>query len=367
MWDVDTFLTSRNQYKARQMANIGSLFTIYQNYPDVVDSTYRLYEDDERSKLKIEHHLWGLYEVVTITTNDNLVSQTRMLGAIRASDIDCTFYCCDDNSPLTLMGNTNFEGELYLPKQGLVYGQIGSQFFSGEPVELHSVGYSESSLPTPDYQSIESIDNLMALIGEDYFESNIEVKFNRTDSRIVNLKGATLNNCSFIGNVVVVGQNIELDSTSTLQNAIIVANKIEVGSNFKGCAQLFARDSIIIHKGVELNYPSGIFSRNYICIEDNSEVNGYVIVHSKESANIQKPNYMQSRLATIRGMIYVKGVANLQGLVSGAVYVGQPVYRSHTGYYKHTICDASILDNQFIAYPLWIATHSKRETILWLR
>jgi hypothetical protein len=125
-------------------------------------------------------------------------------------------------------------------------------------------------------------------------------------------------------------------------------------------------DSINIEENVRLDYPSGLYSEKYIGIGDGTQVNGYAIVNLKDEPNVRNANYEQSRLATVRGLVYVSGIAQLQGIVSGTVFLGKAVYYSPRGYYENMIYDATVLENSEMAAPLWLGGPPERKEAKWV-
>lgn len=137
-------------------------------------------------------------------------------------------------------------------------------------------------------------------------------------------------------------------------------SKVVVESGFCGERQIFATDTVIIEENVVLKYPSGIYVKNgYIEIKDSSEVNGYVIVTGR---------YKQSPLAKVRGSVYVDGIAQLQGIISGKIYAKECSYYSPEGIYSNTIYDLTAIENHDIASPIFIKNvqHHERRIIKWL-
>ncbi len=115
-----------------------------------------------------------------------------------------------------------------------------------------------------------------------------------------------------------------------------------------------------------MEYPSGIYASKYIELKDGSIVNGYVIENSNDGNDVSKPNYRQSRLAKVRGLVYLKGNAMLQGIVSGMTYVEKAVYYSPQGYWKDMLLDFTTLQNEDTAHPIWLSEKRERKKIVWL-
>ncbi|MEG0499684.1 MAG: hypothetical protein RR550_01005 [Rikenellaceae bacterium] len=136
--------------------------------------------------------------------------------------------------------------------------------------------------------------------------------------------------------------------------------KIIVESGFRGERQIFATDTVIIEENVIMKYPSGIYVKNgYVEIRDSSQVNGYVIVTGR---------YKQFPTAKVRGTLYVDGIAQLQGIISGKIYAKECTYYSPEGIYTNTIYNLTAIENHEIASPILIKNvqHHERRIIKWL-
>jgi hypothetical protein len=62
----------------------------------------------------------------------------------------------------------------------------------------------------------------------------------------------------------------------------------------------------------------------------------------------------------------VNGIAVLQGIVTGSAVIGEAVYYSPQGYYRHMVYDASVLESDAVYYPLWFDDAAGRKEAGWL-
>jgi hypothetical protein len=218
-----------------------------------------------------------------------------------------------------------------MPSIGVIYGQMAADFFNGEEIPPAMMSTSEDKLPSPSAEALAAIEELKAL--------------------------AT-------------GEEVVIDSLQTLTDTVIVARKVRIGSGFAGSLQVFAPDSIVVEERVTLEYPSGLYSETHVSVGDGSEVNGYVIVAPPDSSgepDIMQAAYKQSRLARVRGLVYIDGIAQIQGIVSGVAMLSKAVYYSPRGYYENMLYDFTILENREMAWPLWLAgAGPQRKEIKWV-
>ena len=152
---------------------------------------------------------------------------------------------------------------------------------------------------------------------------------------------------------------VTLTSNDTVPDRIITGRVIRVDSSFCNSAQLFATDSVIVSSGAILKYPSGIFlnsSEGHILIDSCAVVEGYAIVKDTDVTSgtgaDKGINFHLSSTGRVRGLVYVDGIAQIGGHVTGAVYVREPVEQTDKGISVMTILSLTQTENSGYAYPL---------------
>ena len=65
----------------------------------------------------------------------------------------------------------------------------------------------------------------------------------------------------------------------------------------------------------------------------------------------------------MRGLLWVGGIAQVQGVVSGRALLRQAVWFSPQGYYKDMLYDFTLLENPVTAQPLWLASVGRKEAV----
>ena len=364
--EIGALMQERAMFKKNCQADIESAFILYENYPDVVGEI-RLYDSIPSSSVVISHKMWGLYEAVSVTHTAGETDKTNLMG-LQSEPNSKTLYYANGSTPLTITGATNLIGDVAIPSGGVIYGRSGATFFSGATIDKNRITLSENRLPASHSDREREINVLLEsdystaqpLLGGD----SLNVNFYNTKPLIVSCRG-TLNG-ELLGNIVVRGDEVKIDPLAKLTNVLIAARKVIVGEKFRGNVQIFASDTIIVEKNAVLEYPSGIYASKYIELKDGSIVNGYVIENSNDGNDVSKPNYRQSRLAKVRGLVYLKGNAMLQGIVSGMTYGEKAVYYSPQGYWKDMLLDFTTLQNEDTAHPIWLSEKRERKKIVWL-
>ncbi|MDR1671293.1 MAG: hypothetical protein LBR57_02115 [Alistipes sp.] len=331
LWEADFLYFLRHRHETMMRAHIESGFTLYAEYPDETmgalgaDSTLLLYDSLPGSRIEITRKPHGLYEIVTIAAGRTRAS--KIFGSYPADLVLCY---PDRGSSVTLAGKTNLKGRMKIPGLGVIYGQMGADFFRGEEISRAMMTASEKELPKPTSEALAIVEQLKTLAADD----------------------------------------VTIDASWSSPDTVVVARKAHIEQGFKGSLQVFALDSIIVAEDVTLEYPSGLFSETHVTVSGRSTVNGYIIVAPADSDNepdIMHANYKQSRNATVRGLLYVDGIAQLQGIVSGVVIVDRAIYYSPRGYYENMLYDVTILENHEMAWPLWLSgAPTRRREAKWL-
>lgn len=379
LWDTDFLFFARTGYLSRQRANLESAFVLYgadSTWISRLDGerTLLLYDSLPDSRVRIAARPWGLYEAVHVKAADPRIASVRLFGSAGALPESCTFWYATEAASLTLTGRTALHGRLRLPRHGVQYGQIRSVFFSGERIADDRVGYAGKELPALRPGVRRLTDSLFSLMDrQDKWEpmpDSLNVAFGDSAPRLLDAAGTTRGNRAE-GMAVLLGDEVVIDSACRLQNILVVGRTIRVGDGFRGSVQLFASDTILVGKDVMLGYPSGVFVARdnpgrYAEIGPGSRVEGYAIIDGDGRPDIHSMNYHQDRTAVVRGLLWVDGTAQAQGIVSGCLVANRLAYYSSEGYYEDMLYDLTLLENPAAAYPLWATTHYRRKEAAWL-
>ena len=377
LFETESLLFARSRYHQAKRAEVESGFTLYKSHPDIlpamqhVDTFLDLYKTG-LSEIGISRKPWGLYEIVSVTSSDENIHQTRMLGIKRAEDDNTNLYYTESRGLLTLAGKTDIEGNLVISPNGIIYGQIQREHFSGSKIKNENIKPETAVLPaispTADLHIRYYLQELQYTSEGRETASEIHNEFYDTEPIYVNFRADEIRKCRLSGNIILSADKLRIDKTCELDDIIITGNCITVGSGFCGTLQIFARDSVVIEEKSVLHYPSGIYSGKYAELHDGTEVNGYVVVSTSDISNHMKANYRQSKYARVRGCLYVDGISHMQGIVSGQAYFKNLTYYSREGYYRDALFNATILYNNLMAMPLLFANdNTARTDIKWLK
>lgn len=365
LWEQESLLFVRSQRLRQARADAESAYTLYRLHPDDASLTAsegcRLYDSLPRSRVFVRTQPWGLYEAVRVRTADSLLHVCRLYGA--EPDAPNTLFYADNRSAVTLAGQTRLQGTLRLPQNGLVYGRVGSDFYRGPQLPHTAILHAEGGLPQPDPAVLRRIAALFTRseLSPDTLPDSLFHSFLRDSAAVFRLGSAEVGDCSLRGRIVLYADCLRIDSTCRMEHLLVVARKITVGGGARIAAQLFARDTVVVEARAVLEYPSGIYAGQYAEVGDRAEVNGYAVVRDTVRRKKVTASYRQSRTARLRGLLWVDGVAQVQGIVAGRAVLRQAVYFSPQGYYKDMFYGVTLLENPVTAQPLWLASARRKE------
>ena len=287
---------------------------------------------------------WGFYEIITASSGPYLIS--RLVGAASDSYTHAAFWLCDRNRALSLAGDTRINGMVHIPLNGINYIEYGEDKFIGHRLMENELRIAGKELPA---------------VRKDGFvmpEDKVDMHAHAGDSTLV---------LSY--NAIVDGEDIVLSSRSSIHYILVNARKVTVNPEFRGSLQIMCSDTVIVKHGAVLEYPSGIYIRSndgfpYVELQDGCSMAGYIIVEgATEDFSLSHPCYMQSSSASLSGFLYADGSCNLDGYVSGAVYVKDCFHIMGSSKYPGVLHDAHISRNDTIAYPLFMDAPYSRKII----
>lgn len=379
---VSFFDLSENGFYAwhqqeQQRAYMESAFTLYSQDSSLYERgrgkdscRYRLFEEDPASEVTFRRQMWGLYEVVTVENYNQSRKSVRLMGKGAPAFAGAVLYLPDNGRSLALAGNTRISGKISYPGNGITYTQIRSAFFSGTPVEPGQLKKSTAYFPPVLPESREELERLMRLpvTGEVRNLCRLEVPF---DEEIAVLScGEWISGTEFGGHIVLHNdKEIYIDSTCHLDQVVVTAPVIIVGDGFRGSAQLLATDTILVGDRVKLVQPSGLYLSGsnpdrIVSIGKKSRLEGYLITEGPDKDQRRAQCRIPSS-AVCFGLVYVDGIAEVQGRVAGSLYMRESCWFAPEGYYSMVLYDAIVEENTGVVYPFWMEGPYERRCAGW--
>ena len=378
LFDLENALYGGRRSRKQKKAFLEAALLLYERdsaFMERLDEngSFRVFGEDSASRVAFIGERWGLYEAVRVSTDGGKVRAARLVGyAVPARP--AALYVCDNRRAFTLAGNSDVRGRVYVPKNGLLYGQVQGNFYSGKKVPETDIQVSSESLPAlvagmPDavtrwMTAGDSVAELTPGFVErvSFFDP---VRFFRADD----LSGVSLE-----GHIVVRSDGwLRIDSTSRLKNILAVARCVRIGEGFAGSLQAMASDTVIVESRVRMKYPSGIAMpdaapESRLEIGPGSEVNGYAVFRLRESpqTNGKVIHYLQQEKSRVRGLVWIDGTAEVHGIVTGSLWVRQADYRTPQGMYGNLLYNAAVYGSDIVAYPCWMEGIARKKTVGWL-
>lgn len=375
LWDLNTQYYFAYHYKKQQMENINSAVVLYGN-----DSTFLtdynqgdvicLYESDTTSAVKLNSGQWGFYEYLHVSSHNDNFSSTRLLGKKDESSYRAALWLCDRNRALSLSGNTEVNGKIFTPLNGINYIETDGEKYKGKEIHNNQMNIAGALLPPIDSttlvfpESVKEYRDMSEKLPED---TDTHYSFNEA-TRYFNISQDRAE-IVLRGNAVLFAEDITISSSSKINEAIVVARKVTIEDGFKGSLQIFCSDSVLVEENVTLQYPSGIYLNaqiNYpfVSLAGYSEINGYVIILGRlRDEELMFPSYKQLENSHLRGLLYVDGTSSLQGDISGAAYLKDCFFASNLRVYAGTLYNTRINRNNHIAYPIFMSGGYTRKEI----
>lgn len=306
-----------------------------------------LFKNKETSFVKRK---WGMFEqiIAKATTKNDTIINGGFYGSL-FNNQKCLFLR-ENNSALSITGNTIIKGDVFLPKKGIKQAFVEGKNFSGEKMIYGNTETSNNNLPKLSEEHLKRIqENLKGNFNS--LKSNLNIPlvndsvFNSffNETLIFENKKIFLANSTYSGNIIFYSHNeILIDSSCHLDNVILFGKKITIQNGVKGNFQTFASDSLIVEKNVSLSYPSTLGVVNslssYISIDSNVVVEGSVI-HKSEN---NKSNTIISKYAKVKGIVYNDNLLTLNGTVKGKVIANKFYLKTASTRYTNLLMDATI-------------------------
>lgn len=363
LWNISAFYYAHYHFIKQQKFNLSSAFTLYYNdstFTDKLDKDekFQLYEQDNRSIIYLEHQSWGLYECVSTHNFDHSLSSVRLVGKAQDTYRCLALWLCERDNSLSLSGEADITGEVFLPKNGINYVTLNTDSYQGNPISSTHIHTSEKDLPPIDsiyLQQIEKFRKLSTTLIEDIpphyhsFSNNLICALAPERSEELYAKGK----------IILYGDIVVIPSSWQLSDILLVARHVTVEEGFSGSLQIVASDTVIIREGAYLHYPSGIYlSGNndntslHIC--KKAQIEGYAVVKGDVEGGdgfIVDIHYRQDESSTLTGLVYVDGRAHLEGIISGCAYLKDCYYLSGESMYSGLIYNGKIIRNNSVAFP----------------
>lgn len=330
-------------------------------------------------KISVMRQKWGMFELagVEVSNRVDTLRRTMFIGR-KFKDDHVALILSDQNRPLVMCGEAIVRGNCLLPEAGVKRGFIEGVAYARHVLIEGDVGVSGMRLP--------SIENLLDSSFHDFehrvLSDTLEDKFESVNSfwnnqEVIRIATSNLKNAFWKGKVIIVSKRaITIDSTVVAEDVIFQAPIVRVLSGFEGSIQIFATDSIIVEKEVNLTYPTLLYLQKtslansaQIEIGHASKVSGAVLLNDPYSMYRSNALLTIQENAMVTGFVYSNNKVEINGSVSGTVYANKLSITTASSVYENHLFNASIdatsVDAHYVL-PISLNSLGNRKIVKWL-
>lgn len=348
----------------------------------------------ENQSIRVHLSQWGIYQKgITITQfRKKKFTKTAIIGSFIKTNEAPALFLQETHNGLTVVGNTNIRGIVYLPAQGVNSGYIAGNSYYGSQLIYGPIKKSTANLPKPEKTILDALPYYLKEYKIESQENYINLDAN---SRIINsFKSKTkgfysanpiiLERKMITGNIIIKSETaIKIKKTAVLKDIILIAPIIEIEDETSGTFQAIASKKITVGKKCNLIYPSSLLLfqdnknnseeisnlpfDNQIFIDTGSIIKGNVgYLQTKEKPDFQTQIVLEKE-AKIKGQVYCNGNFELKGTVSGSVYTKQFVANQAGSIFMNHIYNGTIENESLPAVYGGMLLEQEPKTVLkWL-
>ncbi|HEX8514822.1 MAG TPA: hypothetical protein VF868_01395 [Bacteroidia bacterium] len=341
--------------------------------------------------VEMTRKIWGAYEILISRTKFKNIQASfiALSGSSYLKEDNFSIYLADDNKPLALSGNTIIKGLAYLPGAGVTTAYVDGKNYSGSVLIDGTVKKSQNKLPefnkdiTGSIKTILSagklsVDDSVIAIGNTLENDSIYVSHLQRSLVFRNSSALRISDIICSGNIGIVSSGlITISSSAELNDVVVYARKVIVEEGFKGSIQVFASDSIIIQKNVNLNYPSvlGLIPNSRspdfagIVLNENDTLSGSAFAWRDEREKTKKVGIVINAGATVTGEVFSSGTAEVRGTINGSLMCNKITLQTSSSAYENHLLDARIIvaaRSPFFTGINLVKRPGSKKTVKWL-
>ena len=315
----------------------------------------KLVDENFLNELDITIKEWGFFHTVSIRASHGHIKKKKIFlysDDIRLNKLSPSLYLSDPRKHLSIGGKAYLGNNTFLPSYG-----IREAYINGVKYQRSSLvhGLSRKAAPklpalrgkwqTSYTAMVNGISPRDRVLNWEDIQSDSIVNSFSDERLIIRCPDKTIiDRKIIIGNVVLLGTDIELRNTSVLESCIVLAKSISIGAAFKGAAQFIAASNIDVGSGTVLMYPSVLFckatkSGSGIRIQDECQIEGDIIVPSGQKSF---ELFKTGRNTQIIGQVYCHGLVTFHGTLLGSMYCLGFIDRTREGVFRNYIYDVCI-------------------------
>jgi len=304
--------------------------------------------------VKLESENWGAFKIVhsMAFARRDTFKKSAFVGENLLNENNTVLYLADKNSPLSICGQTEIRGEVFLPKSGVKRAYIEGQNYNGDKLIYGKENRSERFLPdlNPELKSLlkdpsYSQEETEQIFYEEEETDSIYKSFSSEGLHLFSLSPIYINNQFLSGKIKIESsQSIHIGRDALLNDVIVIAPEVRIESDFVGRLQIYS-NNIMIEKGATLEHPSVamLFSDSEeiapeLSIEEDVLFEGTIISYGKQRA----PAQILIEKSEINGVIYNNGLTQIKGNINGSLYSSELVLKTASSVYKNHLLNVGI-------------------------
>ncbi|SNT13914.1 hypothetical protein SAMN05421640_2472 [Ekhidna lutea] len=357
------------------LINLNSGFELVKAKPEVIQNKINELDLFGRGKdsIIIKSSPWGFTNVVQITAKRGKFFEQKEAFINKVNQFDeSTMFLADHGEPLTLLGRSKIDGIIQVPGGRVSTSSIGDLYFTGTLPKESQTFRSNPTLPQIDQSLLENLtkfDSETVPIKE--IQKNNEFSFKNNSALKLHSIDPIILTQNFKGKIIIESESeIEVLLTSKLEDVILIAPKIVLQDFVSGSFQAIARDTILVGRGVKLNYPSALAvignNKGYIDVK-SGYLEGSLFMHNFKDGDL---NLMRIQNTDIYGSIYTNGYLDFQGSLYGCVTSNKFVFSRFGEIRENTIYNAeinSLTQNSYYKNFDFFSNDSPASVIKWLK
>lgn len=318
------------------------------------NGNYKLFKD-ENEIIKIEFKDWGVLKIANITNleNKNVVKKSALLCSNEVQD-PTSIYLLSERYPLTLVGESKIQGNIYTPILDACAGSIAWVGFHGDKL-IDGLIFHKKDVPIIDMEILnmskfnEIVSNFPHHSINEYFYSSEAIIVNSffQDPLIIELEELSdLRNISINGNVILICPHpLFITKSAKLHDIIVLCEDITFETGFVGNLQVFSKGDITLMDDTQLKYPSALLcnesnpDKGIIRCMRNSKFEGDIFSNSTFSS---QPSLSIEVGASISGTIFIKGFVDHKGIICGILIANAFIHNENSRLYFNYLVNGEV-------------------------
>ncbi len=333
--------------------------------------------DNNSDSVFVKKTDWGLFTNYEISARYNNFKKNIIIQTgIKQNTPPYAIYLYSNSRPLTLLGNTIIKGTCYLSEAGIKTSYFDKNEFTGTIPNDNEIKLNNTFYPSFSSSLKDKINKCIMDVNENttvdiHTINKYKNSFHNENLLMYSINKIILNEDSIIGRIIIKSEKcVEITKQSYLEDVIIIAPVVKINSNCSGNLQIFATDSIIVSNDCNFNYPTALYldskteKSTIINIEDNSVINGYVILLNNSADPYVFSSINIAKNAIVRGLVYTDQFVDIKGSIVGSITCNKFILRTISSVYDNYVLNAKIdyydLPKYFINAGIF-STKSKNE------